>query len=104
VDLEVVCPSCGEDDRSRLKPKRESRRPRHEDKRLQVTCRSCGHEWTHNTNLCPECREAELAPVRMPLLQKARGTQQSIIGYRTARKCPACGWTSEGPPETNAVE
>lgn len=42
--------------------------------------------------------------VRMPLLQKARGTQQSIIGYRSAQKCPACGWASEGPAETNAAE
>jgi hypothetical protein len=39
--------------------------------------------------------------VRKPLLQKARGTQQSIIGYTTAKTCPQCdreerreGWMS----------
>lgn len=93
----VACPECGEADRSNLKPERR-------DKWLQISCLTCGHEWDHNTELCPACGEAELAAVRMPLLQKARGTQQSIIGYRTARKCPACGWANEGPPETSAVE
>ncbi len=39
---------------------------------------------------------------RRPLLEKARGTQQSIIGYRTVKLCPSCdepedrseGWLS----------
>lgn len=35
-------------------------------------------------------------PVRKPLLQKARGTQQSIIGFRVAKECLQCDWE---PPE-----
>lgn len=31
---------------------------------------------------------------RRPLLQKARGNQQSIIGYRIEKVCPVCD-----PPE-----
>ncbi len=97
MTLAVSCPACGEADRAKLKPERR-------EKWLTVICRSCGHRWEQNTARCPECEEAELVPVRMPLLQKARGTQQSIIGYRSAQKCPACGWASEGPAETNAAE
>lgn len=97
MPIEAQCPACEEADRSRLRPRREG-------KWLLISCESCGHEWKHNTARCPACGEGELVPVRMPLLLKARGTQQSIIGYRTARKCPACDWTSEGPPETNAAE
>ena len=33
-------------------------------------------------------------PERKPLLQKARGTQQSIIGFRGEKVCPRCD-----PPE-----
>jgi hypothetical protein len=33
--------------------------------------------------------------VRKPLYQKARGTQQSIIGFRIAKQCSNCGWISE---------
>jgi predicted RNA-binding Zn-ribbon protein involved in translation (DUF1610 family) len=90
------CPECGEERREGLSPRRER-------ERIFVTCKSCGHEWERHADMCPECGERKLVPVRMPLLQKARGTQQSIIGYRTARRCTGCGWSSEGPPETSAV-
>lgn len=93
----IACPSCGQEDRSRMKPRREGRV-------LHVRCLECGCEWEHHTDTCPECGEQALVPVRMPLLQKARGTQQSIIGYWTAQRCQACGWASAGPPETNASE
>jgi hypothetical protein len=29
---------------------------------------------------------------REPLYQKARGTQQSIVGYRIVAECRACGY------------
>ena len=47
-----------------------------------------------------------MSDVRKPLLQKARGTQQSIIGYRTVKECPVCdrpqgatGWMSASEDE-----
>jgi formate dehydrogenase maturation protein FdhE len=94
---DVVCPSCGESDRSAMTPRRDG-------ERLFVTCNVCGHQWEHHRDRCPACGERSLVPVRVPLLQKARGTQQSIIGYRMARRCTACDWASEGPPPTSAVE
>jgi DNA-directed RNA polymerase subunit RPC12/RpoP len=78
-------------------------RPRREGDRLFVTCRSCGEKWEHFLDGCPECGERALVPERMPLLQKARGTQQSIIGYRIGQRCTACGWRDSGPPQTSAV-
>lgn len=97
MTLAVECPSCGETDRARMKPRREG-------DALFVTCTVCGEEWEHHSDRCPQCGERTLVPMRVPLLQKARGTQQSIIGYRMARRCSACDWASEGPPPTSAVE
>jgi len=31
----------------------------------------------------------------MLAFEKARGTQQSIIGFRIAKDCTSCGWASE---------
>jgi hypothetical protein len=28
-------------------------------------------------------------------MQKARGTQQSIIGYRIVKECWSCGWSED---------
>lgn len=87
------CPRCGE--QKNLKGRRETRshREREKDVPVHIECQSCGHQWTHDPWLCPGCG-AQMDPVREPLLQKARGTQQSIIGYRTVKRCPRCA-----PPE-----
>jgi uncharacterized Zn finger protein len=94
----IVCPSCGERDRAKMTPRRDG-------KLLYITCRSCGHHWQHSIDTCPGCGHEKLVPVRMPLLQKARGTQQSIIGYWMAQRCTNCGWTNANrPPDTNAAQ
>ncbi|MGE3811166.1 MAG: hypothetical protein AB7I24_06430 [Candidatus Nanopelagicales bacterium] len=42
--------------------------------------------------------------MRAPILQKSRGAQQSIIGYRTMKECTACGYQSGDPtPPENYV-
>lgn len=94
MPIEISCPQCGE--RERLKPRRT-------EGRIFISCQACGHRWERHSDQCPECGRRPLVPKRLPLLQKARGTQQSIIGYRIGKECTACGWTSEGPPETSAV-
>jgi uncharacterized Zn finger protein len=93
---EISCPSCGQSDRAEMTPRREG-------DVLHVHCDACGHDWQHHIDRCPECGDRTLVPVRMPVLQKARGTQQSIIGYWIARRCTACGWSNAGPPQTSAT-
>lgn len=85
--IRILCPQCGESDRSRLKA---DRRP----EGIFISCGSCGHDWERHPDDCPECGKRTV-DVRRPLIQKARGTQQSIIGYRIAKDCTACGWSSE---------
>jgi len=82
----VVCPRCGE---------REKHRAERVEGKPRITCLSCGHEWTRDPYDCPECGRRALRPRRKPLYQRARGTQQSIIGFRIAKECGNCGWVSE---------
>jgi len=85
------CPSCGET---------KQLRGQRDDDLVHVTCQACQHRWTHDPWKCPRCGE-RMYTVRKPLLQKARGTQVSIIGFATAKACPRCtppqeeeGWLS----------
>lgn len=96
MSTRIECPGCGETDKAHLRPNREGQR-------ITITCESCGTAWERTSDTCPECGAKGLVPKRMPLLQKARGTQQSIIGYWMARQCNSCGWSSAGPADTSAV-
>lgn len=82
---EMRCPECGE--RERLSASRDG-------ERMLLACDACGHGWERHPDSCPRCWERGLVMRRVPLFQRARGTQQSIIGYRTARECRSCGWAS----------
>jgi Zn ribbon nucleic-acid-binding protein len=78
--MRFACPPCG--------ATRELRGER-EGAVVHLSCGSCGHEWTHDPYPCPTCG-GRVGDVRKPLLRKARGTQQSIIGYRTEKESPRC--------------
>jgi len=82
----ISCPSCNE--AKRLRGERDG-------EEVVVTCLTCGHVWRRHPDDCPNCGQRTFHPVRVPLMQKARGTQQSIIAYRMAKKCSACGFTNE---------
>ena len=82
---EIACPECGE--RERLRGEREG-------EAITVRCEACDHVWRRDRDLCPGCGRRSVADRREPLIQKARGTQQSIIGYRIVHECWSCGWTS----------
>jgi Zn ribbon nucleic-acid-binding protein len=83
----IVCPACGEEDALRG--------VRDEDGRVVVACERCGHEWVRDLDVCPRCGRRSIADVREPLFQKARGTQQSIVGYRIVHACWACGFRDD---------
>lgn len=90
IPFRIVCPGCGESDRSLTE------RSIRKQEYLQVTCESCRIEWALHPDDCPSCgRSHTLASIRKPIFQKARGEQQSIIGYRIAEECNDCSWTSE---------
>ena len=85
--IPIACPSCEE---------KSNHRARRVDGTPRITCLSCGHEWTRSPYDCGKCgKQGALIPERKPLYQKARGTQQSIIGFRIAKRCSNCGWVSE---------
>lgn len=90
----IECPNCAES--KNLKGDREG-------KVITIKCGSCGHSWVRDPDVCPSCGERKIVRRRVPLYQKARGTQQSIIGFSVARDCQACGWTSGGEDEKSAV-
>lgn len=79
---EIACPSCGETERLRG--------TRHGET-IVVVCEACGHEWERNPDVCPNCGKRTISDQRVPLIQKARGTQQSIVGYRVVKECSSCG-------------
>jgi uncharacterized Zn finger protein len=82
VAVAISCPACGE---------QEALRGERREETIWVRCHSCGCEWPRNRDVCPECGRPTLADKREPLIQKARGTQQSIIGYRIVQECWNCG-------------
>lgn len=87
-----TCPGCGEG--KRLKGRREGAdRRKGEEGVVHIRCLACEHEWVHDPWACPKCGERMHAE-RRELLQKARGTQQSIIGFRVDKVCARCD-----PPE-----
>jgi uncharacterized Zn finger protein len=85
--MQIQCPACGEQERERLKPHRRS-------DSIRITCLSCGHEWQRGPDRCDSCG-GRTVPRREPLMQGARGTQQSIIGFRIVRECSRCGASTE---------
>lgn len=79
----LVCPECGEEEELRGEPR---------GGLIWIQCERCSHEWPRDRDVCPRCGRRSLADQREPLIQKARGTQQSIIGYRIVEECWACGY------------
>lgn len=78
----IACTACGEQERLRGEPRGET---------ILVRCEACGNEWARDPDICASCGKRTLSDQREPLIQKARGTQQSIIGFRIVKECYSCG-------------
>lgn len=91
--MRITCPNCGGHEKLRGTRMTES---------IRITCGACLHSWIRTERTCPVCgKETLTIGMRAPILQKARGAQQSIIGYRTMKECTNCGHQSGDarPPE-----
>lgn len=84
--MAIACPGCGEE---------EALRGETRDGVIWIRCERCGSEWARDRDVCPACGRRALADRREPLMQKARGTQQSIVGYRIVQECWSCGFRSD---------
>lgn len=94
--IEIRCPKCAETERLKGEARADA---------IWITCEACGTEWLRDPDVCSSCGTRSIADRREPLFQKARGTQQSIIGYRIVKECWSCGWseatsTTEGSSAT----
>jgi Zn ribbon nucleic-acid-binding protein len=92
--VNIACPECRATDRLR---------GQQHDGVICITCGGCGHRWPRDRDICPGCGAKTIADRREPLLQKARGTQQSIIGYRIVYECWSCGYRSGAPGARSAT-
>ncbi len=79
---ELVCASCGEDDRLRGEQV---------DDVITITCESCGLIWDRDlTPKCPTCASTDVRAAFQSILEKSRGTQLSIQSMRLIYLCPDC--------------
>ncbi len=80
--MDITCPRCGE---------AEELRGDRSDDGVVVTCLSCGHRWQRDlTPSCPTCRGSDLQLVPLAILERARGTQLSVVGTRPIHLCYQC--------------
>lgn len=86
--MRIHCLACGEERRLRGVAGHDG---------VQVTCLACGNIWLRNADFCDACGGSSMIDARVPLLQKSRGVQQSIIGYRTVKECRTCGAVTGDP-------
>lgn len=79
---DIVCPTCGEDER--LLGERS-------DDTIEITCEACGTVWDRDlTPRCPTCATEDVRPAYQAILDKSRGTQLSIQSMRLVYLCPTC--------------
>lgn len=58
---------------------------------IRITCTKCGLAWERDPSpRCMICGHDEVRTVAEPVIEKARGTQLSIVGVTTTHYCHAC--------------
>jgi hypothetical protein len=78
-----LCPSCGESEELSGRPTEEG---------IRITCERCGTDWLRDAApaACATCGGADLQQRPQPVTAYSRGTQVSIVGWRTVPLCVTC--------------
>jgi hypothetical protein len=80
---ELTCPRCGTDEQ--LVGERSG-------EVIHITCDGCGLGWDRDISpRCATCgRTDDVRTITEPVIEKARGTQLSIVGVTTTYLCETC--------------
>jgi hypothetical protein len=79
---ELVCPRCDSDDH--LTGERDG-------EIIHITCSECAVSWDRDLQpKCPTCGNEDVRATPKAIVQKARGTQLSIMSFETVHLCPKC--------------
>ncbi|MGH2377351.1 MAG: hypothetical protein ACRDGT_02640 [Candidatus Limnocylindria bacterium] len=58
---------------------------------IEVTCERCGATWTRKPGAaCERCGRKDLEVRKEPIVERVRGTQMAMQGFRTVYRCPSC--------------
>jgi Zn ribbon nucleic-acid-binding protein len=79
---DVRCPSCGE---------QEELTGRRSEGQILLSCLACGYDGPRvAVRRCPTCGGADVVERPKALVERARGTQLSVVGYTTVALCRVC--------------
>ncbi len=79
---DLTCAACGTDDHLRGVP---------EGEQIRIHCDGCGASWIRDsTPRCEKCGGEDMALEKRPVIEKARGSQLSIVGYTDVALCKKC--------------
>lgn len=79
---DLSCPSCETDDH--LTGERD-------EDLIHITCTRCGLRWDRDVSpRCASCGATDVRAITEPVIEKARGTQLSIVGVTTTYLCTPC--------------
>jgi predicted RNA-binding Zn-ribbon protein involved in translation (DUF1610 family) len=79
---DVRCPACGEE---------EDLSGRRENGGITLTCHSCGYVGPRTAQrICPTCGGSDVVDRPKAVVERARGTQLTVVGYTTIGLCRAC--------------
>lgn len=81
--MQQRCPACGEIEDLSGRPT---------DNGIRITCGKCGTDWLRDAApaTCATCGGADLQQRPQPVTAYSRGTQVSIVGWRTVALCVSC--------------
>lgn len=78
---DLRCAACGET---------EALHGKKQGDEIEVTCERCGATWTRKPGaVCERCGGA-LEAQKEPIVERVRGTQMSLQGFRIVYRCPSC--------------
>lgn len=79
---ELRCPSCAET---------EALRGARRGEEIEITCERCGSIWSRAPGgACPTCGGRDLEAVKEPIVERVRGTQMALQGFRIVYRCRIC--------------